>query len=243
MKALLAGLLITVLAGAFGGTWPPAARPLPTVDLGPFRAWFAIGTATAAASTAGATAPAPRVVIPSHSALYRIKLTREVTSQFGLNAPVARFAAQIHQESGWRPDARSPFAKGLTQFTPPTAEWIAQVYPALHPPNPWDAEWAIRAQVTYMQHLLRQVQPAASECDLWAFAMSAYNGGGGWVRRDRRLAERAGADPDRWFGHVELHTRRADWAREENREYVRRILLRLEDAYVRAGWPGQRVCV
>lgn len=246
MKALLASLLITLLAGAAGGTWPTAAPSLPPIaaaDLGSLRAWFAIGATTAAVGAAEATAAAPRVVIPAHSALYRIKLQREVTSAFGLNAPVARFAAQIHQESRWRPDARSPFAKGLTQFTPPTAEWIAKAYPALHPPNPWDPQWAIRAQVTYMQHLLRQVQPAASECDLWAFAMSAYNGGGGWVRRDRRLAANAGADPDRWFGHVELHTRRAAWAREENREYVRRILISLEDAYVRAGWPGQRVCV
>jgi soluble lytic murein transglycosylase-like protein len=243
VKALLVALLATLLAGAAGSAWVPADRPLPSLgDTGLPATWLAISTASAAAA-GERPAAAPRVVIPAHSAPYRIKLQREVTSAFGLTAPVARFAAQIHQESGWRPDARSPFAKGLTQFTPPTAEWIAQAYPALHPPDPWDPHWAIRAQVTYMRHLLRQVQPAASECDLWAFALSAYNGGGGWVRRDRRLAESAGADPERWFGHVELHTRRAAWARDENREYVRRILLRLEDAYVRAGWPGQRVCV
>lgn len=199
-------------------------------------------SAAPVATAASRPATEPRVVIPSHSAIYRIKLTREVTSQFGLNAPVARFAAQIHQESGWRANARSPFAQGLTQFTPPTAEWIAQAYPALHPADPWDPQWAIRAQVTYMRHLLRQVAPAATECDLWAFALSGYNGGAGWVRRDRRLADAAGADPDRWFGHVELHTRRATWAREENRDYVRRILHRLEGAYLRAGWPGQAVC-
>lgn len=243
MKVWLAAFVVTLLAGAAGSGWGPVDRPMPSLgDTGLPWSWFAIRSASAA--TAIETPDAvPRVIIPAHSALYRLKLQREVTSAFGLHAPVARFAAQIHQESGWRPNARSPFAQGLTQFTPPTAEWIAQAYPALHPPDPWDPHWAIRAQVTYMRHLLRQVQPAASECDLWAFAMSAYNGGVGWVRRDRRLAENAGADPDRWFGAVELHTRRAAWARDENRAYVRRILLLLEDAYVRAGWPGQRVCV
>lgn len=189
------------------------------------------------------TVPAvSRVVIPERSAMYRHALHREAAAQWGLDAPTARLAAQIHQESAWRPKAESRFAQGLAQFTPATAEWIAQVYPSLRPADPWDPTWSIRAQVTYMAHILRTLGPAATPCDAWAFALSAYNGGPGWIARDRRLAAAAGADPARWFGHVEHYTRRAEWARRENRDYPRRILLVLEPAYLTAGWPGSAVC-
>lgn len=187
-------------------------------------------------------ARAASVVIPETSALYRHALQREAAAQFGLNAPVARFAAQIHQESAWRPSAKSPFAQGLAQFTPATATWIAQVYPSLRPADPWDPLWSLRAQVIYMHHLWEGIKDTATECDRWAFALSAYNGGPGWVARDRRLASAQGADASRWFWNTELHTKRAAWAFKENRAYPRRILLRLEPAYIQAGWPGSAAC-
>lgn len=83
---------------------------------------------------------------------------------------------------------------------------------------------------------------AASECDRWAFVLSAYNGGLTWLRRDQQRASANGADRARWFGHTELHTSRAGWARDENRRYVRRILLTLEPIYIGAGWYGVPVC-
>lgn len=206
-------------------------------------AFLLLAAVTAPAHAAPPATPAvQRVVIPERSGLYRVQLQREAAATFGLDAPTARLAAQIHQESAWRPTAQSPFAQGLAQFTPATAEWIALVYPSLRPADPWDPTWSMRAQVTYMAHLLRTLGPAATPCDAWAFALSAYNGGPGWITRDRRLASAAGADPARWFGHVEHHTRRADWARRENRDYPRRILLVLEPAYVAAGWPGGAAC-
>jgi len=66
---------------------------------------------------------------------------------WGLEAPVALFAAQVHQESGWREDARSPVgALGLAQFMPGTAAWIAQLYPAdLGDAAPLDALGAARS--------------------------------------------------------------------------------------------------
>ena len=76
----------------------------------------------------------------------------------------------------------------------------------------------------------------------WAFTLSAYNGGLGWISRDKNRASASGADPARWFGHVEAHSARAGWAFRENRTYVQRILLRLEPAYIAAGWPGEAVC-
>lgn len=216
--------------------------------------WLAVGIALAVAlatcvnSHAGASQPAasPAVAdpirIPPASARLRTAVIREAQRLYGLDAPAARFAAQIHQESRWNAGAASRYANGLAQFTPPTADWIALAYPELRPAAPWDAHWSIRAMVRYMHHIGEHTPPGASACDDWAFALSGYNGGPGWLSRDRALAGRAGADPDRWFGQVEHHTSRAGWARKENRDYVRRILLRIEPAYLAAGWPGDRAC-
>lgn len=58
----------------------------------------------------------------------------------------------------------------------------------------------------------------------------------------QQRASANGADRARWFGHTELYTSRANWARDENRRYVRRILLTLEPLYIGAGWYGVPVC-
>lgn len=181
--------------------------------------------------------------IPREAQQYRHILTREAHLHWGLDAPVARLAAQIHQESAWRADAKSPYADGLAQFTPATAEWIAQVYPrALANPAPYSPGWAIRALVIYDRHLYHRVT-AATPCDAWAFTLSAYNGGEGWRKRDQALcASVPGCDPSRWWGHVEHYSPRAAWAFRENRDYPQRILLRWEPIYIRAGWPGKAVC-
>jgi soluble lytic murein transglycosylase-like protein len=191
--------------------------------------------------TASAPAASSRIVIPEQSARYRIKLEREAAAQFGLDAPVARIAAQIHQESGWDPAAESPYAQGLSQFTPETSKWLPNVCPDVGKPDAWDADWSLRAITCYDAYLYAHVS-GASECDRWAFTLSAYNGGLGWLGRDRTRASANGADPARWFGHVESFSARAPAARAENRAYVRRILLELEGAYIAAGWPGEVVC-
>ena len=183
----------------------------------------------------------PSVRIPHASALYRLQLERVVGQQFGLDAPVARLAAQIHQESHWRPDVASKYAQGLAQFTPPTAKWLPNVCPGVGPPDPWDADWSLRAIACYDKWLYDRVT-AASECDRWSFTLSAYNGGLGWVRRDQARASAGGADPARWFGHTDAHSARAGWAFRENRSYVARILHLIEPAYSAAGWPGAAAC-
>lgn len=192
---------------------------------------------------AAARPPAPRIVIPEHSARYRMAIERESGAVFGLTASPARIAAQIHQESRFNPAAKSPYAAGLAQFTPATAGWMAKVFPdECGEADPWDENWAIRCAVRYDRYLITRVQPTASDCDSWAFTLAAYNGGLGWVKRDRHKAGASGADTLYWFGNVELHSARADWARAENRAYVRRILTVLEHAYIDAGWPGDAVC-
>ena len=186
--------------------------------------------------------------IPRRAHQYHRELVRQARLVWGLDAPVARFAAQIHQESAWRPNAESPYAQGLAQFTPETAEWISGIYGELAEAAPFSPRWALAALVRYDHWLLKRVSERSDgkgplpACDRWAMTMSAYNGGLGWVKRDRKLAAEAGADSNRWWGEVEHHTGRADWAAKENREYPRRILRRWEPIYAAANWGGRPVC-
>lgn len=192
-------------------------------------------------AAAGARAEAVR--IPDVPPLYRLAVEREAADVWGIDAPTARIAAQIHQESRWNPKAASAYAHGLAQFTPGTAKWIAQKFPAqLGQFDPWDAMQAVRAMVLYDHYLLTR-NPGASACDSWAFALAAYNGGEAWLRRDQRLAAANAHTPSKWFGEVEDFTARAKWAKKENREYVSRILLVLEPAYADAGWSNAPACV
>ena len=134
------------------------------------------------------------------------------------------YISQIWTESAWRPEARSRFAAGLAQFTPPTWGDIApRTAPSCAGVPETDPACSIRAQVVYMRVLRR---PFVGLDDAWAFAQAGYNGGAGWIRRERRIcAALPFCDPRRWWGHVEeqCHPDRADWACEENREYPRRI--------------------
>lgn len=191
--------------------------------------------------TGASTVKAAEVHIPEASVRYRVQLERIVGEQFGMQAPVARLAAQIHQESTWRATARSKYAQGLSQFTPATAAWLPQVCPAVGPPDPWDAGWSLRALVCYDAWLHARA-PGATPCDRWAMTLSAYNGGEGARDREIRLAAAAHTKADHWFGHVAAYRSRsaANW--QENRNYVRRILLVLEPAYIASGWPGTQVC-
>ncbi|MGN6229169.1 MAG: transglycosylase SLT domain-containing protein [Dyella sp.] len=186
-------------------------------------------------------AHATEVKIPADSVRYRLQVERAAGEQFGLSAPAARLAAQLHQESGWRTDARSAYAQGLAQFAPATAAWLPQVCPSVGKPDPWDAGWSIRAAACYDAWLYHRAQ-GATDCDRWAMTLSAYNGGEAARDRESRLAYEARDDPARWFGQVEQQRSRGVAAWQENRTYVRRILLTLEPAYLAAGWPGQEVC-
>lgn len=181
--------------------------------------------------------------IPAAAEQHRRTLVRAAHAEWGLGAPVATFAAQVHQESAWRVNARSGVgAEGLAQFMPATADWMAEIYPrSLGPAQPYNPGWALRAMVAFDRWLYERNQ-AVSECDRWAFVLAGYNGGNGWVNRDRRLASAMGADPLAWFGHVERHNSgRSASNFKENRHYPRAILLRWEPMYAAAGW-GPGVC-
>ena len=171
--------------------------------------------------------PPPRVAA---AAPFQRSVIRESRAIWGLDAPIPVIGAQFQQESGWRPTICSPYACGLAQFTPSTAAWISRAYPgSLAGADVFNPAWAIRALVRYDRHLFDRVPPAATECDQWAFTLSAYNGGLGWVARDAALCDAAaGCDGRRWFRNVELHSKRSKAAMRENRGYPRRILFNQE---------------
>ncbi|WP_454840991.1 transglycosylase SLT domain-containing protein [Pseudomonas hormoni] len=181
--------------------------------------------------------------IPDQAERYRRDLTRIAQAEWGLDAPVATFAAQIHQESRWKFDAKSPVgAQGLGQVMPSTATWLAQLFPkALGKVEPYNPIWSMQALVSYDRWLANHIQ-ARSPCEQGALILSAYNGGLGWVIRDRRLASAKGADPLTWFNSVERHNagRSADNFKE-NRHYPQLILRRWEPLYISADW-GRGVC-
>jgi len=197
--------------------------------------WFAM--------PAGAT-PRPTVV-PAQAARYRAQIIREARAQWGLDAPVAVFAAQIHQESRWREDARSPVgALGIAQFMPGTAAWMAKLYPAqLGDAAPLDPGWAIRALVYYNKWNYERLPRFKAEgWNRMAAALSAYNGGLGWIQREARLARADAtcgahcATVMAWWDCVERFNARSQAAWDESRGYPRRILLLHLPAYKAAGW-------
>lgn len=179
--------------------------------------------------------------VPRRAYAYQHDLIRNTRAVWGINAPIAVFAGQIHQESLWRPDAKSAYAHGLTQFTPDTAVWISTLYKnELGEAAPYNPGWALRALARYDYHLYGRLV-GKTECDKWAFTLSAYNGGLGWVLKDKKLAKAKGKDPFIWFGHVEMYNAgRGAAFFHENRGYPKRILLTLQPLY--ASWGPSVVC-
>lgn len=204
--------------------------------------WFVVGglagaLLVASCETSGQT-------VPRQAERYKREITRNARLVWGLDAPIADFAAQIEQESAFAENARSAVgAQGLAQFMPGTAKWLAEIYAGeLGEPEPQNPAWALRAFVRYDRHLWDRTL-AATDCDRMAMTLSAYNGGPGYVTRDQADAALAGVDPLTWFGAVEtIKTRgRSESNWRENRGYPKRILRTLAPRYVAAGW-GASTC-
>jgi len=182
----------------------------------------------------------PALAEPPRTALhYQRDLTREARAVWGLSAPVPVFAGQIHQESAWREDARSPVgAQGLAQFMPATAKWMSEIYPSsLGAAQPYNPGWAIRAMVRYDDWLMRRVV-GHTACDRWWAVLRSYNGGlGHWQAESRNALDRLDRrSVDRWCGS----TRRAAVHCRENLDYPDRIMLRHQPRY--AAWGPTVAC-
>ncbi len=107
-------------------------------------------------------------------------------------------AAQIFQESGFNPNARSWVgAQGLMQIMPATARQVGVTGPISDP------EVNIRAGIQYLDWLRDRFEDDLRVQDRMWFMLAAFNAGVGHVRDARRLADQLGLDRDRWFDNVE----------------------------------------
>lgn len=170
--------------------------------------------------------------IPRAALKYRADLTREARQVWGLNAPIPVFAAQIHQESGWNPQAVSRVgARGMAQFMPATAQWIASIDPALANGDAGNPRWAIRALVRYDDWLATRVQGESEFDRLWA-ALRAYNGGLGHWQMEAKAAQSVQRTAvDAACGKAKRHASFCP----ENLGYPRRILTVLQPLYLAWG--------
>jgi len=166
---------------------------------------------------------------------YRRELTRAAHLQWGLDAPVAVFAAQIHQESGWKPDAVSRVgAVGMAQFMPATTRWwCSATGTAAADCEPRNPTWAMRALVGYDKWLWERIAQGRGFDRMWA-TLRAYNGGlGHWQAEASRAADKTRAGIDAACGSARRHAAHCP----ENLGYPRRILVVLQPRY--AAWgPG-----
>lgn len=176
--------------------------------------------------------------LPLGAVRWRGELTRAAYTAWGLDAPVAIFAAQVEQESGWRPWAVSRVgAVGLGQFMPPTASWWCRIHrmtaQQCQPRNP---VWSLRALVGYDRWLWDQIGriPGASDMDpysrMWA-TLRSYNGGLGHWRAEARAAgslDRLAVDAA--CGRAKRHRSHC----RENLGYPQRIMVKLQPRY--ASW-------
>ena len=176
---------------------------------------------------------------PRNSLKYKRDLIRYSRITWGMDAPVALFASQIQQESSWDYLAKSPYAEGLTQFTPSTANWMKELYPELSNGNVYNPIWSIRAMLLFDQWLDKNIK-TKNECNQWAMILSSYNGGLGWLKKDIQLSSSKGKNPELWWNYVELYSSRADWAMKENRNYPKKILLNHQSNY--SNWGRAIIC-
>lgn len=176
--------------------------------------------------------------VPADAARYRLELVRSAHSWWGLNAPVSVLAAQVHQESGWRPQAVSRVgARGLAQFMPSTAVWWCS-HTGITAENclPENPRWALRALVGYDRYLYSLTPARYDERDRMWVALRGYNGGlGHWgVEASRTgLSQPTREQVDAACGSG----RRSIIHCPENLGYPRRILIDLQPRYAPWG-PG-----
>lgn len=175
----------------------------------------------------GAQAP------PQAAQAYQALLLRNARAVWGLDAPVAALAAQVHQESAWNPRAVSRVgAAGLAQFMPATSKWISGLYPELNGNQPFNPAWALRAMVTYDLWLYQRTPTRYSKRDRLWVALRSYNGGlGHWLAEAKNATGTDRAAIDAACGTA----RRSAVHCPENLGYPHRILNVLQPRYARWG--------
>jgi hypothetical protein len=176
--------------------------------------------------------PAHAATMPRTAIQYRADITRVAHTEWGLDAPIAAFAAQVHQESGWNTRAVSQVgAQGMAQFMPATARWWCDKTGTM-PANclPSNPVWSLRALVGYDRWLYERVKGSNEFDRLWA-ALRSYNGGlGHWQAEAKIAGSLKRAEVDGVCGAAKRSTVHC----RENLDYPRRILINLQPLY--ANW-------
>lgn len=199
--------------------------------------WFAVYVVVCfGALLLTALAAAAHAQVPPEATRYRAELTRAAHSQWGLDAPVATLAAQVHQESAWNPLAVSRVgAAGLAQFMPATARWWCErdgITPAqCLPTNP---TWALRALVGYDKFLFDRAPARYTDRDRMHVALRAYNGGLGHWNAEARATGLPQPTVDQVAAACGRASRHVSHC-PENLGYPRRILLVLQPRYATWG--------
>ena len=224
IPSLIAELVLTAGWLMTSALARPRTRRTLAMVLGAVVVAVAVGYCTAA-----------QAQVPTAAQRHRHTLTLEAYRQWGLGAPVAVFAAQVHQESGWRPDAVSHVgARGLSQFMPATARWWCErTGTAAADCVPTNPTWALRAMVGYNKYLYDRTPIRYAERDrLWVM-LRAYNGGlGHWQNEARAtgLTAPTREQVDAACGKARRHITHC----RENLGYPSRIMITLQPRY--AGW-------
>lgn len=176
--------------------------------------------------------------IPPQANSFRRQYIQIMRMEIGLDAPIATLAGQIAQESMFNCRVSSPVgAQGCAQFMPKTANWIGDIDSRLKGGDVFSPAWAFRAQAVYMEWLFNKVK-ADSDCQRWAFAMSAYNGGLGYVYKRQKLSSRPGT----CFGFTcKINPGILAANQKENEEYPVRIEFKWAPQFNDAGW-GEKAC-
>lgn len=107
--------------------------------------------------------------------------------------------------------------------------------------NRYDPAFQLRTMVLMGRFNYGKVSWAATQHERMAFTFAAYNGGLGGVLSDRAVCRiTAGCDPSKWFGHVQLTSKKAKTAVsgygksffEINREYVNNVMIHRRARYL-----------
>lgn len=101
-------------------------------------------------------------------------------------------AAMSYQESQWKADARSPTGvRGLMMLTQDTAGQLGIK-------NRLSPEQSVDGGARYLKLLMEKIPERIKHPDRLWFALAAYNVGFQHLEDARILAQKDGADPDRW---------------------------------------------
>jgi len=161
---------------------------------------------------------------PLFTAAENRELVEELAAQYlpGLRPGVG--AAWVHQESRWKATAVSrKGARGPLQIMPETARDIRRAcrMPELDLSS---MSSSLRGGFCYARLVRRQIGPMATAEDLNEAMFRAYNGGAGWILKERRAAKQKGKD-DAVAENLRPHCRdlRSPDSCEENLSYYQYI--------------------